>query len=79
MIEVLEEICRIANTYDVGPKKILDIYNKAIGKGYVNMEVDHAVELTERFISRYFDVRKNVVNYKPRTYHTINKEKIENG
>jgi hypothetical protein len=77
MVDVLEEICRIANIYDISPRRILNTYNKSIGKKYVNMDTNHAIELTERFINRYFDVRKNVINYKPKTYHTIEKEEVK--
>lgn len=67
---ILQEICDVANQYDITPKNVVNIYNKIISKTYINKNTNNAIELLNRYVARYYDMR-DVMKYKVQTIHEI--------
>ena len=67
---VPEFICDVANNYNITPKRVLLVYNKAVEKDYVFHDIYDAMNLTERFVRRYYAFRGEFVK-KPYVTETI--------
>lgn len=75
MIEVLDQICRIANERQVTPRVLVSLYNQYIAKSYTYKDKDKAMALTDRFARRYFDKRENSINWNHHTYTEFRRDK----
>jgi hypothetical protein len=53
----LEKICDISNTYEIVPKKVIKIYNKAVKKDYIDSALQ-GLTLTKRYVSMHYALRE---------------------
>lgn len=64
---MIEDICKIANTYSITPKDVIKIYNRAGAKDYVTCD-DKAIQLTERYIRIRYPLRHNGVKFSTKQF-----------